>query len=62
MNLNANLSLTLSSIIEEGKTIYPVFGPELTGLVNIGNSCYANAVLQLLFSLDEFKNKYYKEG
>ncbi len=37
--------LTLNSILEEGKTLFPVFGPELTGLQNLGNSCYINSVV-----------------
>jgi len=43
--LEANLTLTLSSIIEEGKILTPLFGPGLTGLENIGNSCYINSVV-----------------
>jgi ubiquitin carboxyl-terminal hydrolase 5/13 len=37
--------MTLNSIIEEGKALFPIFGKEYTGLENIGNSCYMNAVL-----------------
>jgi ubiquitin carboxyl-terminal hydrolase 5/13 len=45
INLEANLSLTLSKVLEEGKILIPVFGPELTGMVNLGNSCYLNSVV-----------------
>jgi ubiquitin carboxyl-terminal hydrolase 5/13 len=45
LNLSANLNLTLSSIIEEGKALKPVFGEFSTGLSNIGNSCYLNSVI-----------------
>jgi ubiquitin carboxyl-terminal hydrolase 5/13 len=45
MSLEANLSLTLSKVLEEGKILIPVFGPELTGMVNLGNSCYLNSVV-----------------
>lgn len=28
----------------------------------MGNTCYINSVLQVLFSLDEIKNKYFLQG
>jgi ubiquitin carboxyl-terminal hydrolase 5/13 len=58
LNLEANLSLTLSKVIEEGKVLVPVFGPGLTGMENLGNSCYINSVVQILFSFPEFRNFY----
>jgi len=45
MELEANLNLTLSKVLEEGKTLIPVFGPGLTGMINLGNSCYLNSVV-----------------
>jgi len=50
--------LTLSKVIEDGKVLVPVFGPDLTGMENLGNSCYINSVVQLLFSFPEFRNFY----
>jgi ubiquitin carboxyl-terminal hydrolase 5/13 len=44
MDLEINLNLQLSKIIEEGKQLIPLFGPGLTGLENLGNSCYLNSV------------------
>lgn len=37
----------------------PVFGPQLTGLKNLGNSCYLASVIQVLFSIETFKNAYF---
>jgi len=38
LNLQYNLNLTLSSVIEAGRKITPVFGPGFTGMQNLGNS------------------------
>ena len=43
--LEINLNLTLSKVIEEGKTLIPVFGPYNTGMENLGNTCYMNSVM-----------------
>ena len=59
LNLQANLNLTLSKVLEEGKKLNPVFGPGLTGMENLGNSCYMNSIVQVLFSLPEFKEHFY---
>ena len=58
MDLELNLNFTLSKIIEEGKELIPMFGAGYTGLENLGNSCYMNSVLQVIFSQDEVKNRY----
>ena len=62
LNLQANLNLTLSKVLEEGKKLTPVFGPGLTGLENLGNSCYMNSILQVFFSLPEFKAHFYTDA
>lgn len=48
-----------SVIQEEGKDLEPVSGAGFTGLTNLGNSCYMNSVLQVLFSIEEFQARFY---
>ena len=59
MNLDVNINLTLSKTIEEGKVLIPLYGPGRTGMENLGNSCYLNAIVQILFSLEPFKKWYF---
>ena len=59
MELEANLNLTLSKAIEKGKVLVPLYGPGFTGLTNLGNSCYMNSCIQMLFSFEKFVKRYY---
>uniref|UniRef100_A0A8C6KBP1 Ubiquitin carboxyl-terminal hydrolase n=1 Tax=Nothobranchius furzeri TaxID=105023 RepID=A0A8C6KBP1_NOTFU len=45
-------------IQESGTTLKPLFGPGLTGMRNLGNSCYLNSVMQVLFTIPDFQSKY----
>ena len=59
MSLEYNLNFELSKNFEkDGKLdkIDPLYKPN--GLVNIGNSCYINALIQCLFSFDEIRNAF----
>ena len=62
MNLEANLNLTLSKVLEEGKVLVPVYGPGLTGMENLGNSCYMNSVVQVFFNLPEIREYYLRDA
>ena len=35
-----------------------ICGPGLTGMINLGNGCYLNSVIQVLFSIEDFINRY----
>ncbi|KAL0959107.1 hypothetical protein HGRIS_014404 [Hohenbuehelia grisea] len=59
LQIEHNLRFDFSLTDESGKAFKPVFGPGLTGLSNLGNSCYMASVLQSLFSLPAFKARYY---
>ena len=58
LEIEANMKFSEWSIIQEaGQQLVPCYGPGYTGLVNLGNSCYLNSVVQVLFSLKEFKQR-----
>lgn len=47
-------------IQESGSNLVPVYGSGYTGMRNLGNSCYMNSVVQALFMVPDFVEKYFK--
>lgn len=58
MQIEHNLKWEFNMTTEDGKELKPVFGAGLTGLKNLGNSCYLNSILQCLFTLPIFQRRY----
>ncbi|EAU87111.2 ubiquitin carboxyl-terminal hydrolase 14 [Coprinopsis cinerea okayama7 len=58
LQIEHNLKYDFSLVGEDGQALEPVFGPGLTGLANLGNSCYMASVLQTIFSLPAFQKRY----
>jgi len=47
-----------ATLQESGSELKPIFGPGYTGIHNLGNSCYMNSIIQVLFSIKDFTDKY----
>jgi ubiquitin carboxyl-terminal hydrolase 5/13 len=58
IDLNQRLGEWLT-IQESNSNLVPLFGAGYTGLDNLGNSCYLNSVVQVLFSISDFTDHYY---
>ncbi|KIJ46150.1 hypothetical protein M422DRAFT_206385 [Sphaerobolus stellatus SS14] len=60
LQIEQNLKFDFSMTGEDGKALQPLFGPGLTGLSNLGNSCYMASTLQTIFALPAFRTHYLK--
>jgi ubiquitin carboxyl-terminal hydrolase 5/13 len=60
MQIEQNLKWDFSMTTDDGKELKPLFGPGLTGLKNLGNSCYLASIVQCLFDMPSFQERYYR--
>eukprot|EP01133_Synstelium_polycarpum_P007874 gene7874-9244_t len=58
LELDQNLNFEFGKIKEKGRDLKNAFGPGLTGIENLGNTCYMSSVLQMLFSTPHFQRRY----
>ena len=59
MQIEQNLRWEFSMTTEDGKELKPLFGGGFTGLKNLGNSCYLASILQCLYALPAFQQRYH---
>lgn len=57
LQIEQNYTWQFSMENEDGE-IKPLFGPALTGMNNLGNSCYLNSAMQVMFSLPAFQQRF----
>lgn len=60
LQVEQNLKWEFSMTTDDGSILQPIFGPGFTGLKNLGNSCYLASILQCLFALPEFQQRYFR--
>ncbi|KAI8870087.1 ubiquitinyl hydrolase [Ramicandelaber brevisporus] len=58
MQLEYNLKFDFAMTSADGTQLPPVFGPGLTGIRNLGNTCYMASVLQSVFAVPEIAERY----
>ncbi|KAL7413187.1 ubiquitin carboxyl-terminal hydrolase 14 [Mrakia frigida] len=58
LQIEHNLKFDFTMTGDDGKELQPLYGPGLTGLRNLGNSCYLASTIQTLFSLPAFQYAY----
>lgn len=63
LQLESNLKWKWSRTFDEdGKELEAKFGPGYCGLENLGNSCYLASIVQVLFALPQFQQRYLAQG
>ena len=58
MQIEQNLRWEFSMTTEDGRELDRLFGEGFTGLKNLGNSCYMASIMQCLFDLPVFQQRY----
>lgn len=58
LELELNQKTEWAALQESGGNLKPIYGPGYTGMANLGNTCYLNSVMQMIFTVPDFISKY----
>ena len=47
-----------ATLQESSASLQPIDGPGFTGMINLGNSCYLNSVMQVVFTMPDFIKRF----
>ena len=62
LELELNQKSEWFTLQESGGVLQPVYGPGFTGMANLGNSCYLNSVMQMLFIVPNFIDRFVNDS
>ncbi|XP_075236962.1 ubiquitin specific protease 5 [Lycorma delicatula] len=51
-----------AALQENASQLKPIYGPGYTGMVNLGNSCYLNSIMQVVFTIPHFIRRFVEEA
>ena len=58
LEIDLNQKIGEWDVIQEvGSKLTPMYGPGYTGMRNLGNSCYMNSVMQVVFTIPDFQRR-----
>jgi ubiquitin carboxyl-terminal hydrolase 5/13 len=58
MEVEMNRNFEFATVLEGGQELVPRSGPGLIGLKNMGATCYLASIMQVLFTIPEFIQRY----
>lgn len=51
-----------AALQESSGNLTPIYGGGYTGMANLGNSCYLNSIMQMLFIVPDFAKRFYDDA